>query len=70
MPSTYFMAELRNTTFCTYNIKGYDGVAADTIKDLMPTYSFYYCKKHGNMNRNLLTNLNEILKITLMIAYQ
>ena len=27
------MAELRNTTFCTYNIKGYDGVAADTIKD-------------------------------------
>ena len=34
------MAELRNTTFCTYNIKGYDGVAADTIKDLMPTCSF------------------------------
>ena len=40
MPPTYFMSELRNTTFCTYNIKGYDGVAADTIKDLMPTCSF------------------------------
>ena len=32
--------EVKKTTFCTYNIKGYDSVAAAAIKEIMPNCSF------------------------------
>ena len=34
------MDEVRKTSFCTYNIKGYDSVAVEAIKEIMTKCSF------------------------------
>ena len=51
------MAKLGNITFCTYNIKGYDGVAADTIKDIMPTCSFLLLQETRKYEQEFIDQL-------------
>ena len=56
------MDELKKTTFCTYNIKGYDAVAVETIKEIMPNCSFLLLQETWKYGQEFINNFKKDFK--------
>ena len=56
------MCEVKKTTFCTYNLRGYDKVAAETIKQIMPNCSFLLLQETWNYEQEFIINFKKDFK--------
>ena len=63
MLSQFLMeGEINKTSFCTFNIKGYDSVAAAAIKEIMPKCSFLLLQETWQYEQDFISNFKRNLK--------
>ena len=56
------MCKVKNTNFCTYNLRGYDKVAVETIKQIMPNCSFLLLQETWNYEQEFIINFKKDFK--------
>ena len=56
------MCEVKKTTFCTYNLRGYGPVAVETIKEIMPNCSFLLLQETWSYEQEFITNFKRDFK--------
>ena len=63
MLSQFLMeGEIKKTSFCTFNIKGYDSVAAAAIKEIMPKCSFLLLQETWQYEQDFINNFKKDFK--------
>ena len=63
MLSQFLMeGEIKKTSFCTFNIKGYDSVAAAAIKEIMPKCSFLLLQETWQYEQDFIHNFKKDFK--------
>ena len=53
------ICEVKKTTFCTYNLRGYDQVAVETIKEIMPNCSFLLLQETWNYEQEFINTFKK-----------
>ena len=55
--------DVQKLTFGSYNVKHYNGVAYEAVREIFQDVLFCYFKKHGYMTKSLKINSKVILKM-------
>ena len=63
MLSQFLMeGEIKKMSFCTFNIKGYDSVAAEAIEEIMPKCSFLLLQETWQYEQDFINNFKKDFK--------